>query len=123
MIGNMPTSLSSSKKDRSDASNYRPISITSMCSKVVEHILHSQIIKHMEAHDMLTDQQHGFRKRRSCKSQLIITVQDSAAGLHDDEQIDEGLDGGGGRGGGVWNSLISKKIAHYSLSLKVLLIL
>ena len=32
----------------------------------------------------------------------------------------EGLDGGGG---GVWNSLISKNLAHYSLSLKFLLIL
>ena len=31
--------------------------------------------------------------------------------------IEEGLDGG------VWNSLISKNLAHYSLSLKVLLIL
>ena len=36
--------------------------------------------------------------------------------------IQEGLDGGGG-GGGVWNSLISKNLAHYSLSLKFLLIL
>ena len=26
----------------------------------------------------------------------------------------EGLDGGGGGGGGVWNSLISKNLAHYS---------
>ena len=32
----------------------------------------------------------------------------------------EGLDGGGG---GVWNSLISKNLTHYSLSLKFLLIL
>ena len=41
-------------------------------------------------------------------------------------RIVEGLDvwmGGGGGGGGVWNSLISKNLAHYSLSLKFLLIL
>ena len=37
--------------------------------------------------------------------------------------IYEGLDGGGGRGEWVWNSLISKNLAHYSLSLKFLLIL
>ena len=37
-------------------------------------------------------------------------------------ELDEVLDGGGG-GGGVWNSLISKYLAHYSLSLKFLLIL
>ena len=29
-------------------------------------------------------------------------------------ELDEGLDGGGG---GVWNSLISKNLAHYFLSL------
>ena len=58
------------KGDRSDASNYRSISLTSVCSKVMELILHSQIVKHMEAHDKLTNKQHGFRKRRSCESQL-----------------------------------------------------
>ena len=36
----------------------------------------------------------------------------------------EGLDvNGGGGGGGFWNALISKHLAHYSLSLKCLLIL
>ena len=43
----------------------------------------------------------------------------------------EGLDAGGGGmgggavggGGGVWNSLISKNLVHYSLSVKCLLIL
>ena len=34
-----------------------------------------------------------------------------------------GGEGGGERGGGVWNSLISKNLAHYSLSLNCLLIL
>ena len=37
--------------------------------------------------------------------------------------INEGLKGGGWRGGGVWNSLISKNLTHYSLSLQFLLIL
>ena len=37
--------------------------------------------------------------------------------------IKEGLGWGGGGGRGVWNSLISKNLAHYSLSLNFLLIL
>ena len=75
------------KGDKNDTSNYRPISPTSVCvcSKLLEHILHSKIMKHLENHTILTDQQHGIRKRRSCESQLILTVQDLAAGLWDGE--------------------------------------
>ena len=36
---------------------------------------------------MLNDAQHGFRKRRFCESQLILTVQDLAKGLNEGEQI------------------------------------
>ncbi|MCG8035359.1 MAG: hypothetical protein JAZ03_24705 [Candidatus Thiodiazotropha taylori] len=76
------------KGDRSSPANYRPISLTSVCSKVMEHILHSQVMKHLEAHGILSDQQHGFRKRRSCESQLILTLQDLAAGMDEGQQID-----------------------------------
>ena len=69
------------KGDRSVAANYRPISLTSVCSKVLEHIIHSQIMKHLDTHQILTDQQHGFRKKRSCESQLILTVQDLASAI------------------------------------------
>ena len=74
--------------DRSSPANYRPISLTSVCSKVMEHILHSQVIKHLEAHGILSDQPHGFQKRRSCESQLILTLQDLAAGMDEGQQID-----------------------------------
>jgi hypothetical protein len=37
---------------------------------------------------MLTDGQHGFRKRRSCESQLILTVNDIASSMDLKEQID-----------------------------------
>ena len=87
MIGNMP-SLPSSKKQTAAMLQNRPISLTLVCSKVMEHILHSQIMKYMEAHDTTTDHQHSFRTRRSCESQLILTVLDFAVGIHDGEQID-----------------------------------
>ena len=71
------------KGDRSIAANYRPISLTSVCSKILEHIIHSQIMRHLDIHQILSDQQHGFRKKWSCESQLILTVQDLAAALID----------------------------------------
>ena len=54
----------------------------------MEHIVHSHIISHFERHNILHSAQHGFRKRRSCESQLILTVHDLALGLNDSHQID-----------------------------------
>jgi len=76
------------KGDRTSAANYRPISLTSVCCKLMEHVIHSQIMRHLDRHSLLTDQQHGFRKRRSCETQLILTLQDLAAGIEEGEQID-----------------------------------
>ena len=56
-------------------SNYRPVSLTSVACKVLEHIIHSNIMRHFDQFNILTDKQHGFRKRRSTASQLIATIQ------------------------------------------------
>ena len=75
------------KGDKSTPANYRTISLTAQCCKVMEHIIHSQVMSHLDSHQILSDQQHGFRKR-SCESQLIITLHNIAAGLDAGEQID-----------------------------------
>ena len=49
------------KGSRAEAANYRPISLTSVASKLLEHIIHSHVMKHLEKHNILTDSQHGFR--------------------------------------------------------------
>ena len=64
------------KCSKSDASNYRPISLTSVLCKLCEHILHSTIITHLANHKILSDAQHVFRKRRSCDTQLLLALND-----------------------------------------------
>ena len=76
------------KGDRSKPSNYRPVSLTSICCKLLEHVIHSNVISHLDQHGILSDAQHGFRKERSCESQLILTVQDLANSLNEGEQVD-----------------------------------
>jgi len=68
--------------------NYRPVSLTSISCKMLEHIITSSIMSHLDSHNILTDAQHGFRKRRSCETQLIITVQDIAKTIDDRGQTD-----------------------------------
>ena len=50
--------------------------------------MHSQIMQHRDEHGILSDAQHGFRKRRSCETQLLLTLQDLSAALDNSEQID-----------------------------------
>ena len=57
--------------DRSKPSNYLQVSLTAICCKLLGHIIHTSIVKHFDKHDVLTDVQHGFRKKRSCDIQLI----------------------------------------------------
>ena len=69
-------------------SNYMPISLTSIVCKTLEHVIHSSVISHFELNNILTDCQHGFRRRISCETQLILTIDDLARGLKDKHQID-----------------------------------
>ena len=50
--------------------------------------MHSHVFGHLDCNKLLSDVQHGFRKKCSCESQLLMTIQDLANGLKDGEQID-----------------------------------
>lgn len=64
------------KGNRADPLNYRPISLTSIISKLLEHIVSHNIHSHLEEHHLLTNCQHGFRSRHGCDTQLLNTVTD-----------------------------------------------
>ena len=56
----------------------RPISLTCILCKVLEHILASNIVKHLDGQGLMYDLQHGFREKRSCETQLIMLIEDLA---------------------------------------------
>ena len=45
-------------------------------------------MRHLDKNNILHDAQHGFRKRRSCESQLIITINDLAKNIDSRGQTD-----------------------------------
>ena len=69
------------KGARHDAANYRPVSLTSLCCKLLEHVIVSNMVKHLERHDILNDCKHGFRAKRSCGTQILTLYQELAASL------------------------------------------
>ena len=76
------------KGDRGQAANYRPISLTCICCKLLEHIVRTGITKHLESNKIISDAQHGFRKARSCETQLILTIHDFASEIDLSGQTD-----------------------------------
>ena len=71
------------KGSKSDASNHRPIALTSVLCTHCEHILHSTILTHLANLKILSNAQHGFRKRRSCDTQLLVALNNFARGLEE----------------------------------------
>ena len=66
------------KGSKSLPENYRPISLTCICCKVLEHIVYSSISKHLSCNNILNPSQHGFRPGFSCETQLTLTINDWA---------------------------------------------
>jgi len=58
------------------AENYRPVSLTSVSCKLLEHILCKHILNHLDKHNVLTALNHGFRSGYSCETQLQTTLLD-----------------------------------------------
>ena len=65
---------SSKKGDQHSPANYRPISLTCVCAKLLEHIICKQIMSHFSKNKISTPVQHGFRSKHSCESQFLITT-------------------------------------------------
>ncbi len=78
--GNFPTCLKKAnvvplykKKDRTDPTNYRPVSLLNSLSKVIEKVIYNRIYQFMD--DKLCWNQFGFRPSHSTTDLMIYTVE------------------------------------------------
>ena len=62
------------KGSKEDPGNYRPVSLTSLLCKVFEHFIRDALYKHLIKNSLLSKEQYGFCKKRSCVSQLLVTL-------------------------------------------------
>ena len=51
--------------------NYRPVSLTSVVGKLLESIIVDKLTDHLEGNNLLKNSQHGFRRHRSCLTNLL----------------------------------------------------
>ena len=62
------------KREKEFASNYRPISLTSIVCKVMESIIKDDILAYMVSNKLLTNLQHGFVPGKSYQSNLLLKL-------------------------------------------------
>ena len=73
---------------RSQAANYRPISLTSQLCRIFESIIRDFIVAHLELNEMINGTQHGFRKGGSCLSNLLQFLDQVTRSIEEDECVD-----------------------------------
>ena len=108
------------KGERSNPENYRPISLTCVCNKILEHIIHTNIIKHLSNHNALSDVQFGFCENRSAELQQINTTHDFALNLNNKGQTEAILLDFSKAFDKVPHRLLLHKLKHYRICGKAL---
>ena len=76
------------KGNRSHPLNYRPVSLTSVPSKILERIIRNHIMNHLEINNFLSNHQHGFRSGMSCLTQLLEYFMDLENALDEGDGVD-----------------------------------
>ena len=76
------------KGERSLACKYRPVSLTCIPCKLLEHIVCSNSMGHLDENNLLSDKQHAFSKLHSCETQLTIIINEWAKILDNKGQVD-----------------------------------
>jgi len=59
-----------------DVSNYRPIALTSVFSKIMGHVIANEVSGYFLQHGLISKQQHGFLTERSTVTNFVETLND-----------------------------------------------
>jgi hypothetical protein len=76
------------KGQKYNPENYRPISLTCICCKPLEHLIVKHIMSHADTHNILYPLQHDFRTGRSCETQLLEFIDDVTLNMENGKQTD-----------------------------------
>ena len=71
------------KGDKHNISNYRPISILTSFSKVLEKAVHFQLYSHCSKHNILVGEQFGFRNKLSTTDAIYQLINKTQIALND----------------------------------------
>ena len=99
--------------------NCRPLSLTSIPCKMLEHIIHTNIMRHLEQYKVLNDEQHSFRRGRSYETQFALSVNDLAKVLDRQSQADVVIMDFSKTFDLVPHQILLSKLCHYGITEKL----
>ena len=70
-------------KDKTDASSYRPISLTSCTGKLMERLINTRLMWHLESKNHISPEQAAFRQNRSTEDQVTYIAQEIEDGFQE----------------------------------------
>ena len=73
-------------KPKASPQSYRPISLTSCLGKLMEKIINTRLLWYLEANEIITDDQAGFRQFRSTEDQITYIAQQIEDAFQDKKQ-------------------------------------
>ena len=103
------------KGSKYNPENYRPISLTCICCKILEHVVVSAIMTHADNHNILYPLQHGFRRHRSCETQLLEFIDDISKNMEKSLQTDVLIMDFSKAFDKVCHNLLIHKLHHYGI--------
>ncbi len=74
-------------KNSEDVDNFRPVSVLSVVSKVLERIVHCQFYTYLQKHSILHEAQSGFRPQHNTQDALVGKVDDWRQALDKDKLV------------------------------------
>jgi hypothetical protein len=78
------------KGPRQECNNYRPVSLTSIVSKIMESIIRDELMAYMTTYNLFSDKQYGFLPKRSTVQQLLKII-DKWTEILDEGKVLEGV--------------------------------
>ena len=76
------------KGSRTQPCNYRPVALTSIVCKLMESIVRSKLVDHLERNKLISRHQHGFQKGKSCLTNLLETLEAWTEAIDKGNQVD-----------------------------------
>jgi len=73
---------------KTEAGNCRPVALTSVTCRLMETIIKTRVISHIEENGLFTPHQHGCTRNKSCLTYHLETLEDWTASLEEGYGVD-----------------------------------